>query len=1764
MGEKIKDRKTYSAILRSYRGMGENPDANVEEIKAAYEITEKIDEDERTYEKINGALKAADKSLSHENYIKFISTRRMNGYSKDAGGLVEMAEGTLDKYYASDPLKFVEEFLQNIDDCEYEEGKDPEVTITVNKEDSSITFRYNEEGFTEKDIWAITSYYQSNKTDDSSTKDDSESKEYVGANVKNGSFYREKTGRKGIGFKAVFTLPADNIEVHIQSNGYKFYFDKKIGQVLPIWEGPEGKVKNDGFTQITVNLDNGDSEKTSKYMEQVAGRLKELFCINSDENCFSNSAFLHMHRIRKLTFEFEHKNEDEENKDVKESYTIEYLPLDKELFEDEIGTIDKSQESADIYVLNEKTILAGIKKENDEKVTYYRKHYEEGIIRITSNIEKEKRDIPVVRYTEMVEHEKAYYNYSIIAPILKRDSSSDSSEEEKTEMVYEKGCLFRTFPLKVHDINIPLAIDAPFELNDARTGLQYAYVDKEKEIDATEWNKAVNNKLFGDDNGDDARCVLENFYEKLREIDDIWIDKYVPKEECILYYEDDNKHGNIIPTRDIQEIISKYKIYKIFRYDEVRNNINSDSIEETEYTTDGCYVNINDARTLPEECYKWECPEVLLESFSDDEDAKLISDIYIKDMKCRGKYLDLLDNTFVDSINKYLDKLYPLTEKENENKDEAFFENIEDISKYEKLFVNVSTFIRDNYAYLKDKHLGDLRLFYFRWNNGEYFRGRALPEVLWIYNPKGEYKSFLQIRCIGWDEKDKEYLDWIQNIHPITDIDSALDEKKFISVRKGKDIDRVDIRLDFDNDERIKFIKTLIYYKYENKNAFETFINGRYTFLKECAFDEECDDECDDDHIVELEGEEGKLTNNLFRDAYKEGNVCLKQLFDKDNLKDIAKASLNDEARLDDVKIAIKAIGLKPEEEFFQEYGLDTLFDLEFNEMTRELLPTLCTSRKRAEIVIRRIKKAYEKHRGWRLNVTYKDDFNECKENLFVFAEIFRQELVVDVDIQCNLAKYYCRDTYSRKFELLKESDESDDNTEEVFAAKEALLRAAYILYNKENENNNELYNFKRKCPQITINFSDICENGLIDQVKCFTDKVKNDTDKRSLLKIVTDDIESFDPEDDLEKEYLNFYSQEEGREAFRYNFHDEKYEGDFFIYDGDSVILSKNASFTKFMQMTFGDNLGIDIILSELRTEIENEVESLVNEDMSDEKPTSRNVKILRSARKNALSKIRENNDEYIAMINKAIINSEIFVSPDNSNKVSIANGFTVNNLFYRYYELVSDKNSCADTITEWFNCHSDGNDKYLILDDGSMVDFVEELLKDYGYGEENEEDYRSCYPYSKFESQMEIHPYISEKNEQGNISAFGTIEEKRENQIPWFYGADKEAIVTDCYRLFDDSIFEDEDFSKKEKVELYELLGLEQYNKDKAKNLILDTLKSYNEDNIGKNPWWDLVDEVCRLNDLEIDYTTITEAELDAMYAIKDDESECHWLYESLIGSITNNPSLKLRYYEIKILEHCYGKTETAKLIKISNETNVEFINRNNPNTIMYFNHLDLINNLIDSNPSVIFDVPDGVSEESLLGKLPANRYHEVGAFGIITEALKNVNIAENNDFTVDDITGYLNNNIYITDLGDEYNTKYIDRYVTFNTGSKTITLISKSEDKESYIKTIKECLEKKYEIDINTQDRKSEYVGISFYRRNIEEVCEQIEEDINLYEVDANVNGERKCSVYLNAAQIKALLDDDPEKTIDELSGNTGNSLKNNRDVFWENIAKKWKEF
>lgn len=535
----------------------------------------------------NKVIVSNDKRITEREFIEIIALRRLNNYDESSGGANTAAEDETDRLYAKNPYKFAEEFLQNADDCTYTDV--PKIDITISEITSGKTtrsfveFAYNEVGFSRDDIWAITAFSNSTKIND------------LIDNVQpEGVFYTEKTGRKGKGFKSVFSLRtnADNVIVHIRSNGFSFKLDNEIGRIMPVWEDDPSRM--DGKTHVIVELVNPKFSVKDIYPE-----FRRLFCVDNSEEIFEKSPFLFMHRIKSV-------HVSKKDKDGFDEFKTEYI-------ENPSKTVYKEPFELDAR----KTILGGIAN----KGHYYHEQYQEG--RIVATSDAVKVDVPVVRYTNMLEDNAAYRNYSIMAPIIK-DAGDDR---------WVKGSLFRTFPMSLHSYDMPIAIDAPFELNPDRSGIQYRD-EKQEIINSSEWNTEVTNCLFAD-NG-----VFDKFLRWLRKIDGIRIDKYLRQESIWIFDDKANSdgHGHTwVPKIDLSSITHEIPLFHLF----------ADNTK---------YVSYNKAETVNKDLFTWPCTDSLFSlMLGKDYVDRILSDFYIGSSLFRAK--PIVKENFVDVMNQYLDEV---------------------------------------------------------------------------------------------------------------------------------------------------------------------------------------------------------------------------------------------------------------------------------------------------------------------------------------------------------------------------------------------------------------------------------------------------------------------------------------------------------------------------------------------------------------------------------------------------------------------------------------------------------------------------------------------------------------------------------------------------------------------------------------------------------------------------------------------------------------------------------------------------------------------------------------------------------------------------------------------------------------------------------------------------------------------------------------------------------------------------------------------------
>ena len=155
-------------------------------------------------------LNDADESMNDIEYLKLLRSVRVS--LKNAfGNKMYNSYINIINQAGTDKNRFLNELLQNADDCRYPEGEIPtfDFRISSSGNNSVITVTYNELGFTKQNVRAITAIGESTKKLLLDGKDNS-------------------IGEKGVGFKSVFGV-AESVEIH--SNGFDFVLNDKTPTV---------------------------------------------------------------------------------------------------------------------------------------------------------------------------------------------------------------------------------------------------------------------------------------------------------------------------------------------------------------------------------------------------------------------------------------------------------------------------------------------------------------------------------------------------------------------------------------------------------------------------------------------------------------------------------------------------------------------------------------------------------------------------------------------------------------------------------------------------------------------------------------------------------------------------------------------------------------------------------------------------------------------------------------------------------------------------------------------------------------------------------------------------------------------------------------------------------------------------------------------------------------------------------------------------------------------------------------------------------------------------------------------------------------------------------------------------------------------------------------------------------------------------------------------------------------------------------------------
>lgn len=199
-------------------------------------------------------LNDADESMSDAEYLKLLRSVRVS--LKNAfGDKIYQTYIKLINQSGMDPHRFLNELLQNADDCEYPEGEEPTFELKRNKE--LIQVSYNELGFTKQNVRAITAIGESTKKQLLDGRDDS-------------------IGEKGVGFKSVFSV-AKSVEIH--SNNFDFKLTDQT-PIVPDKCDPLDDKKKTGTTLVFSMKKNVDQVFEKDHILELCLCLRKLKHIN--------------------------------------------------------------------------------------------------------------------------------------------------------------------------------------------------------------------------------------------------------------------------------------------------------------------------------------------------------------------------------------------------------------------------------------------------------------------------------------------------------------------------------------------------------------------------------------------------------------------------------------------------------------------------------------------------------------------------------------------------------------------------------------------------------------------------------------------------------------------------------------------------------------------------------------------------------------------------------------------------------------------------------------------------------------------------------------------------------------------------------------------------------------------------------------------------------------------------------------------------------------------------------------------------------------------------------------------------------------------------------------------------------------------------------------------------------------------------------------------------------------------------------------------
>ncbi|MGN0805282.1 MAG: sacsin N-terminal ATP-binding-like domain-containing protein [Candidatus Coproplasma sp.] len=195
--------------------------------------------------------------LNGDNYLKTI--REM------------LSVGTNGIY--SNELRFLNELIQNVDDCYYKNTTQAKLDIRCNFNDGELIFEYNEDGFTPFNVFSITGIAEAAKNIDPN---------------------KTQIGEKGLGFKSVFGVAT---EVLIQSGLFSFKLHKDdFTCPIPCYDGFEYQ----NGTKLTLFM---EPKKVHDIFKDFTSRYKSKD--NSKAELLCNNPLLFLNNLTSLKVYFD-------------------------------------------------------------------------------------------------------------------------------------------------------------------------------------------------------------------------------------------------------------------------------------------------------------------------------------------------------------------------------------------------------------------------------------------------------------------------------------------------------------------------------------------------------------------------------------------------------------------------------------------------------------------------------------------------------------------------------------------------------------------------------------------------------------------------------------------------------------------------------------------------------------------------------------------------------------------------------------------------------------------------------------------------------------------------------------------------------------------------------------------------------------------------------------------------------------------------------------------------------------------------------------------------------------------------------------------------------------------------------------------------------------------------------------------------------------------------------------------------------------------